>query len=114
MARRGISPRPRRRLGLLRNLERTTTKCSRDSATPWRKSGISGRERSFDLEERPMSSFDRRHSLQASAALGGALVAPTIGRARAATTRIDAPVVDRMVVREITDNQHNIFLTPLE
>ena len=61
-----------------------------------------------------MSSFDRRHFLQASAALGGALVAPTIGRARAATTRIDAPVVDRVVVREITDNQHNIFLTPLE
>jgi 7,8-dihydropterin-6-yl-methyl-4-(beta-D-ribofuranosyl)aminobenzene 5'-phosphate synthase len=62
-----------------------------------------------------MSSLDRRHFLQASAALGGVLVSSGIGRAaRAVTARIEAPVVDRVVVREITDNQHNIFLKPLE
>jgi 7,8-dihydropterin-6-yl-methyl-4-(beta-D-ribofuranosyl)aminobenzene 5'-phosphate synthase len=62
-----------------------------------------------------MSSLDRRRFLQASAALGGALVSAGIGRAaRAVPMRIDAPVVDRVVIREITDNQHNIFLGPLE
>src|SRR5499425_209253 len=62
-----------------------------------------------------MSSMDRRNFLQASAALGGALVSMGIGRtARAAPVRIDAPVVDRVVVREITDNQHNVALKPLE
>lgn len=58
-----------------------------------------------------MSSMDRRRFLQASAALGGALVSSGVGRAaRAATTRIDVPVVDRVVIREITDNQHNVAL----
>jgi 7,8-dihydropterin-6-yl-methyl-4-(beta-D-ribofuranosyl)aminobenzene 5'-phosphate synthase len=61
-----------------------------------------------------MSPLDRRRFLQASAALGGALVSSNMGRARAATTRIDTPVVDRVVVREITDNQHDIALKPLE
>jgi 7,8-dihydropterin-6-yl-methyl-4-(beta-D-ribofuranosyl)aminobenzene 5'-phosphate synthase len=62
-----------------------------------------------------MSSFDRRRFLQVSAALGGALASSGIGRAaRAAPARIDAPAVDRVVIREITDNQHNIFLRPLE
>jgi 7,8-dihydropterin-6-yl-methyl-4-(beta-D-ribofuranosyl)aminobenzene 5'-phosphate synthase len=62
-----------------------------------------------------MSSLDRRRFLQASAALGGALVSSGIGRAaRAAPALIDAPVVDRVVIREITDNSHNIFLGPLE
>src|SRR5215831_16772896 len=62
-----------------------------------------------------MSPLHRRSFLQASAALGGALVSSGIGRAmRAAPTRIDAPVVDRIVIREITDNSHNIFLGPLE
>jgi 7,8-dihydropterin-6-yl-methyl-4-(beta-D-ribofuranosyl)aminobenzene 5'-phosphate synthase len=61
-----------------------------------------------------MSSLDRRRFLQVSAALGGALVASRGGRVRAATTRIDAPVVDRVVIREITDNSNNIFLGPLE
>ena len=62
-----------------------------------------------------MSPLLRRSFLQASAALGGALVSSGIGRAmRAAPTRIDAPVVDRIVIREITDNSHNIFLGPLE
>jgi hypothetical protein len=27
--------------------------------------------------------------------------------------RIDAPVIGRVVIREITDNSHNIFLGPL-
>jgi 7,8-dihydropterin-6-yl-methyl-4-(beta-D-ribofuranosyl)aminobenzene 5'-phosphate synthase len=62
-----------------------------------------------------MSSLDRRRFLQASAALGGTLIASGIGRAaRAAPARIDAPIVDRVVIREITDNSHNIFLGPLE
>src|SRR5271156_929075 len=62
-----------------------------------------------------MSSLDRRRFLQASAALGGALISSGMGRAaRAAPMRIDAPVVDRVVVREITDNSHNIALGPLE
>src|SRR5271157_5277583 len=62
-----------------------------------------------------MSSLDRRRLLQASAALGGALVSCGIGRAaRAAPARIDAPIVDHLVIREITDNSHNIFLGPLE
>jgi 7,8-dihydropterin-6-yl-methyl-4-(beta-D-ribofuranosyl)aminobenzene 5'-phosphate synthase len=53
--------------------------------------------------------------LKTSAALGGAVIAPRIGRsARAAPARIEAPIVDRVVIREITDNQHNIFLRPLE
>ena len=62
-----------------------------------------------------MSSLDRRRFLQASAALGGALVSSGIGRAaQAAPVRIDAPIVDRLVIREITDNSNNIFLGPLE
>ena len=62
-----------------------------------------------------MSSLHRRRFLQASAALGGTLVSSGIGRAaRAGSTRIETPVVDRVIVREITDNQHNIFLKPLE
>ena len=61
-----------------------------------------------------MTRLDRRRFLQASAALGGALVSSRVGRASAATTRIDVPVVDRVVIREITDNQHNVALKPLE
>ena len=34
--------------------------------------------------------------------------------ARAASEHVEAPIVDRVVIREITDNQHNIFLKPLE
>ncbi len=60
-------------------------------------------------------SLNRRQFLKTSAALGGALVSSRIVRsARAATARIDAPVVDRLVIQEITDNSHNIFLGPLE
>ena len=62
-----------------------------------------------------MSMFDRRHFLQGSAALGGALISGGIARtAGALAAPIEVPVVDRVVVREITDNQHNIFLKPLE
>ena len=62
-----------------------------------------------------MLSLNRRHFLQTAAALGSVLVSVRIGRsAQAATARIDAPVVDRVVIREISDNSHNIFLGPLE
>jgi 7,8-dihydropterin-6-yl-methyl-4-(beta-D-ribofuranosyl)aminobenzene 5'-phosphate synthase len=49
-------------------------------------------------------------------ALGGSLLACCAGRSAraAAAPRLEVPVVDRVVVREITDNQHNIFLKPLE
>jgi len=61
-----------------------------------------------------LARLNRRNFLQSSAALGS-LLASGIGRpARAAAERVDAPVVDRVVIREITDNQHNIFLKPLE
>jgi 7,8-dihydropterin-6-yl-methyl-4-(beta-D-ribofuranosyl)aminobenzene 5'-phosphate synthase len=59
-----------------------------------------------------MSRLDRRRFLQASAALGGTLGYGGIGRAHAAS-RIEVPIVDRVVIREITDNQHNIALKPL-
>ena len=62
-----------------------------------------------------MASFNRRHFMQGSAAFGGSLLASGIGHpAQAAADRVDAPVVERVVVREITDNQHDIFLKPLE
>jgi 7,8-dihydropterin-6-yl-methyl-4-(beta-D-ribofuranosyl)aminobenzene 5'-phosphate synthase len=63
------------------------------------------------------SSFDRRHFLQGSAALGGTLLAgamPSHRDAEAAPVRIDAPVVDRVVVQEITDGAHDIFLKGAE
>jgi len=70
-----------------------------------------------------MPQANRRWFLQGSAALGGSLLASGIGRPAAAAPeriperipgRIDVPVVDKVVVREITDNQHNIFLPALE
>jgi 7,8-dihydropterin-6-yl-methyl-4-(beta-D-ribofuranosyl)aminobenzene 5'-phosphate synthase len=62
-----------------------------------------------------MSRLNRRRFLQNSAAAGSVLLAPGIvGPAHAAPVRIDVPVVDRVVIREITDNQHDIFLRPLE
>jgi len=61
-----------------------------------------------------MPRFNRRQFLQTSAAIGS-LLASGVGRtAGAASEHIDTPVVDRVVIREITDNQHNIFLKPLE
>jgi 7,8-dihydropterin-6-yl-methyl-4-(beta-D-ribofuranosyl)aminobenzene 5'-phosphate synthase len=65
-------------------------------------------------KEKHMALFDRRRFLQASAALGSVMAAG-VGRSVAvASEKIDVPIVDRVVIREITDNQHNIFLTPLE
>ena len=61
-----------------------------------------------------MSQFNRRLFLQGSAALGSLLAASAHQVARAAPEQVDAPIVDRVVIREITDNQHNIFLKPLE
>jgi 7,8-dihydropterin-6-yl-methyl-4-(beta-D-ribofuranosyl)aminobenzene 5'-phosphate synthase len=61
-----------------------------------------------------LARLDRRRFLQSTAAVGSLLASGIARPARAATERIDAPVVDRVVVREITDNQHNIFLKPLE
>ena len=62
-----------------------------------------------------MSSVNRRRFLKTSAALGGVLISSRLGRsACAAPAMIDVPVVDQVVVREITDNQHNIALKPLE
>ncbi len=60
-----------------------------------------------------LQSFDRRRFLQGSAMLGGALLtcsAPLDRSARAAPVRIDAPVIDELTVREITDGTHDIFL----
>jgi 7,8-dihydropterin-6-yl-methyl-4-(beta-D-ribofuranosyl)aminobenzene 5'-phosphate synthase len=62
-----------------------------------------------------MSRLHRRRFLQSSVALGGSLLASGISRtAEAVAEQFDAPVVDKVVVREITDNQHDIFLRPLE
>ena len=58
-------------------------------------------------------SLDRRGFLQHSAVLGGSLLTcgiPLDRSARAAPVRIDVPVVDEIIVREITDNTHDIFL----
>jgi len=61
-------------------------------------------------------SLDRRKFLQHSALLGGSLISggTVIGRCAHASERIEVPVVDELVVREITDNQHDIFLKPAE
>jgi 7,8-dihydropterin-6-yl-methyl-4-(beta-D-ribofuranosyl)aminobenzene 5'-phosphate synthase len=57
--------------------------------------------------------LDRRSFLQRSAILGESLLTcsiPLDRSARAAPVRIDVPVVDEVIVREITDNTHDIFL----
>ncbi len=62
-------------------------------------------------------SVGRRSFLQHSAAFGGALLTcsiPLDRSAHAAPVRIDAPIVDRILVREITDNTHDIFLRGAE
>ena len=55
-----------------------------------------------------MSSLDRRRFLQGSAAVGGTL-ATGIGRP-AAAAHIEVPAVDRIVVQEVTDGAHDVFL----
>ena len=58
-------------------------------------------------------SLDRRGFLRRSAILGGSLLSCSIPLDRstnAAPVRIDAPVIDQLTVREITDNTHDIFL----
>jgi len=55
----------------------------------------------------------RRRFLQHSAVVGGSLLVCSAAldrSARAAPVRIDVPVVDEIVIREITDNAHDIFL----
>jgi 7,8-dihydropterin-6-yl-methyl-4-(beta-D-ribofuranosyl)aminobenzene 5'-phosphate synthase len=58
-------------------------------------------------------SLDRRSFLKRSAVLGGSLLTcgiPLARSARAASGQIDAPVIDELTVREITDNAHDMFL----
>jgi 7,8-dihydropterin-6-yl-methyl-4-(beta-D-ribofuranosyl)aminobenzene 5'-phosphate synthase len=66
--------------------------------------------------EAHMPRLNRRGFLRSAAALGGSLLASRFGGpARAAAPPlIDAPVVDQVVLREITDNQHNVFLKPIQ
>jgi 7,8-dihydropterin-6-yl-methyl-4-(beta-D-ribofuranosyl)aminobenzene 5'-phosphate synthase len=62
-------------------------------------------------------SLDRRHFLQSSALLGGSLLTSSTlidGIAHATPERIDAPAVDELTVREVTDNAHDIFLKGLQ
>jgi 7,8-dihydropterin-6-yl-methyl-4-(beta-D-ribofuranosyl)aminobenzene 5'-phosphate synthase len=56
-----------------------------------------------------MSSLDRRRFLQASAAVGSSLLAGGISRP-AGAARIGVPAVDRIVVQEVTDGAHDVFL----
>jgi 7,8-dihydropterin-6-yl-methyl-4-(beta-D-ribofuranosyl)aminobenzene 5'-phosphate synthase len=58
-------------------------------------------------------SLNRRGFLQRSAMLGGAFLTcgvPLDRSAHAAPGRIDAPAVDQVTIREITDGSHDIFL----
>jgi hypothetical protein len=61
-------------------------------------------------------SFDRRSFLQHSCLFGGSLLTcsiPLDQSAHAASVRIDAPVIDELTIREITDNSHDAFLRPV-
>jgi 7,8-dihydropterin-6-yl-methyl-4-(beta-D-ribofuranosyl)aminobenzene 5'-phosphate synthase len=62
-------------------------------------------------------SLGRRSFLHSSAAFGGSLLicsSPLDRSANAAPVRIDAPVIDQVTVREITDTAHDVFLGPAE
>jgi 7,8-dihydropterin-6-yl-methyl-4-(beta-D-ribofuranosyl)aminobenzene 5'-phosphate synthase len=57
--------------------------------------------------------FNRRRFLKASAGIGGALFTcsmPLDRSANAAPVSIEAPIVDEVTIREITDNANDIFL----
>ena len=59
------------------------------------------------------ASLNRRSFLRQSAAVGGSVFACSIALDRstnAAPVLIEAPVVDEVTVREITDGSHDIFL----
>ena len=59
------------------------------------------------------ASLNRRSFLRQSAAVGGSVFACSIALDRstnAAPALIEAPVVDEVTVREITDGSHDIFL----
>jgi 7,8-dihydropterin-6-yl-methyl-4-(beta-D-ribofuranosyl)aminobenzene 5'-phosphate synthase len=59
-------------------------------------------------------SLDRRGFLRHSAVVGGSFLTcgiPLDRSADAAPVHVDAPVVDQVTVREITDNTHDMFLT---
>jgi hypothetical protein len=62
-------------------------------------------------------SLDRRSFLHHSVVLGGSLLtcSSVLDRAsRADLARIEAPVIDQLTVREITDGTHDIFLRPAD
>jgi 7,8-dihydropterin-6-yl-methyl-4-(beta-D-ribofuranosyl)aminobenzene 5'-phosphate synthase len=62
-------------------------------------------------------SLDRRSFLQNSCLLGGSLLTCDIlldRSANAAPVRIEAPVVDEVTIREVTDNAHDLFAKPFE
>jgi len=62
-------------------------------------------------------SLDRRRFLQHSCVLSGSLLTcsiPLDRSANAAPVRIEAPVVDEVTIREVTDSAHDLLLRPLE
>lgn len=61
-------------------------------------------------------SLDRRRFLQNSALLGGTLLSGVslAHRHAHAAERIEVPVVDEVIVREITDNSHDLFAKSFE
>jgi 7,8-dihydropterin-6-yl-methyl-4-(beta-D-ribofuranosyl)aminobenzene 5'-phosphate synthase len=62
-------------------------------------------------------SLNRRDFLHQSSIIGGSLLTGSIPLhhpAQAAGSRIEPPIVDELIVREITDNSHDVFLRPQE